>query len=82
MTPDQKIIASMSGIDKALHLAGLDGADRTPPVSAMQELADRLGVTKAAVSHFKVVRMPQDRAEQISRLYGIPLQELAPRATK
>ncbi len=82
MTPDQKIIASMTGIDKALHLAGLDGAARTPPVSAMQELADRLGVTKAAVSHFKVVKMPMERAEQISRLYGIPVQELAPRATK
>lgn len=82
MTPDEKILASMTGIDKALHLAGLDGARRRPALSASQELADRLGVTKAAISHFKTVKMPADRAEQIAELYGIPLQEFAKPATK
>lgn len=83
MTPDQKILASMTGFDKALHLAGVEGADRVPAIGAAEELATRMGVTRQAIHFFKKQGwVPRDRAQQISRLYGIPLCELERRATK
>lgn len=83
MTPDEKILSSMTGIDKALHLAGVDGAARVPPVGAPAELAARLGVTRAAVSFFKKNGwLPRDRALAVHQLYGIALSELERRATK
>ena len=83
MTPDEKILNSMTGIDKVLHLAGLDGAERYPPIGAVEELAARMEVTRQAVHFFKRQGwLPKARAAQLHRLYGVPLRELERRASK
>jgi len=83
MTPDEKILNSMTGIDKALHLAGLDGAARDVPAGAVEELAARMGVTRQAIHFFKRQGwLPKERALHLHQLYKIPLCELERRATK
>lgn len=68
MTIDQKIINALSGVDKAVLLAGRDGR---------AVLASTLGVSRQAIHQYVQQRwMPIDRARVVHQLFGIPMVEL------
>lgn len=75
-TMEQRVTA-MTGIEKALWLAGEEVRQRGDAHSDRTELARRLGVTNQAIHNYmQDGYLPRDRAAEVSSMYGVPLAEL------